>query len=74
MAGPLDRCGLSPLGDGYYLDQTNFSDNNGRSLITRAHQLLMEGFNWWHVMNAHLNCSRLCHRHDWSVYLIITVD
>ncbi|KAH0878493.1 hypothetical protein HID58_065887 [Brassica napus] len=28
----------------------NFSDNNGRSLITRAHQLLMEGFNWWHVI------------------------
>ncbi|CAN6887786.1 unnamed protein product [Brassica oleracea] len=42
----------------------NFSDNNGRSLITRAHQLLMEGFNWWHVMYAHLNCSRLCQRHD----------
>ncbi|CAN6857382.1 unnamed protein product [Brassica oleracea] len=41
-----------------------YCDNNGRSLITRAHQLLMEGFNWWHVMYAHLNCSRLCQRHD----------
>ncbi|KAG2269308.1 hypothetical protein Bca52824_063863 [Brassica carinata] len=30
----------------------NFSDNNGRSLITRAHQLLMEGFNWWHVISS----------------------
>ncbi|KAF3587449.1 hypothetical protein F2Q69_00027668 [Brassica cretica] len=26
----------------------------------------MEGFNWWHVMYAHLNCSRLCQRHDCS--------
>ncbi|KAH0910503.1 hypothetical protein HID58_033824, partial [Brassica napus] len=72
--GPICDLWLVPLIDvGYlHLVMTNFSDNNGRSLITRAHQLLMEGFNWWHVMNAHLNCSRLCHRHDWSVYLIIT--
>ncbi|CAN7084952.1 unnamed protein product [Brassica oleracea var. botrytis] len=42
----------------------NFSDNNGRSLITRAHQLPMEGFNLWHVIYAHLNCSTLCQRHD----------
>ncbi|KAH0873757.1 hypothetical protein HID58_071119, partial [Brassica napus] len=65
---------LVPLIDvGYlHLVMLNFSDNNGRSLITRAHQLPMEGFNLWHVIYAHLNCSTLCQRHDWSVYLIIT--
>uniref|UniRef100_A0A0D3BH32 Serine/threonine specific protein phosphatases domain-containing protein n=1 Tax=Brassica oleracea var. oleracea TaxID=109376 RepID=A0A0D3BH32_BRAOL len=45
---PHDRCGLSPRGAGYTFGQ----HNNGLSLISRAHQLLMEGFNWWQEKNV----------------------
>lgn len=51
---PDDRCGwgISPRGAGYTFGQdiaTQFNHNNGLSLISRAHQLVMEGYNWCQV-------------------------
>jgi len=48
---PDDRCGwgISPRGAGYTFGQDiseQFNHNNGLSLIARAHQLVMEGYNW----------------------------
>lgn len=51
---PDDRCGwgISPRGAGYTFGQdiaSQFNHTNGLSLISRAHQLVMEGFNWCQV-------------------------
>jgi diadenosine tetraphosphatase ApaH/serine/threonine PP2A family protein phosphatase len=51
---PDDRCGwgISPRGAGYTFGQDiaqQFNHTNGLSLISRAHQLVMEGFNWAQV-------------------------
>lgn len=51
---PDDRCGwgISPRGAGYTFGQDisdQFNHTNGLKLIARAHQLVMEGFNWAHV-------------------------
>ncbi|KAJ6676766.1 SERINE/THREONINE-PROTEIN PHOSPHATASE [Salix viminalis] len=48
---PDDRCGwgISPRGAGYTFGQDisqQFNHTNGLSLISRAHQLVMEGYNW----------------------------
>ena len=48
---PDDRCGwgISPRGAGYTFGQDiseQFNHNNGLSLVARAHQLVMEGYNW----------------------------
>nr|KAJ3416480.1 hypothetical protein HK105_001238 [Polyrhizophydium stewartii] len=48
---PDDRCGwgISPRGAGYTFGQDiseAFNHNNGLTLISRAHQLVMEGYNW----------------------------
>nr|ANM86158.1 serine/threonine-protein phosphatase PP2A-2 catalytic subunit [Stygiella incarcerata] len=43
--------GISPRGAGYTFGKDVvdlFNQNNGLSLIIRAHQLVMEGFNWSH--------------------------
>ncbi|KAF8045884.1 hypothetical protein N665_4256s0003 [Sinapis alba] len=32
-----------------YIWTAQFNDHNGLGIISRAHQLLMEGFNWWQV-------------------------
>lgn len=50
---PDDRCGwgISPRGAGYTFGQDiseTFNHANGLSLTARAHQLVMEGFNWAH--------------------------
>nr|XP_043623036.1 serine/threonine-protein phosphatase PP2A catalytic subunit-like isoform X2 [Erigeron canadensis] len=50
---PDDRCGwgISPRGAGYTFGQDiseQFNHTNGLKLIARAHQLVMEGFNWGH--------------------------
>lgn len=50
---PDDRCswGISPRGAGYTWGQDiteDFNHNNGLTLIARAHQLVMEGYNWCH--------------------------
>lgn len=53
---PDDRCGwgISPRGAGYTFGQdiaAQFNHTNGLSLISRAHQLVMEGYNWSQVCN-----------------------
>ena len=53
----MHRCGwgISPRGAGYTFGQDiseQFNHNNGLSLIARAHQLVMDGYNWTHDQNA----------------------
>jgi len=48
---PDDRCGwgISPRGAGYTFGQDiseQFNHKNGLNLIARAHQLIMEGYQW----------------------------
>ncbi|KAG6690604.1 hypothetical protein I3842_10G023900 [Carya illinoinensis] len=50
---PDDRCGwgISPRGAGYTFGQDiseQFNNTNSLKLIARAHQLVMDGFNWAH--------------------------
>ncbi|KAG6395087.1 hypothetical protein SASPL_145679 [Salvia splendens] len=50
---PDDRCGwgISPRGAGYTFGQDiseQFNHSNNLKLIARAHQLVMEGYNWAH--------------------------
>ncbi|KAI7732693.1 hypothetical protein M8C21_013081 [Ambrosia artemisiifolia] len=52
-----DRCGwgISPRGAGYTFGQdiaSQFNHTNGLTLISRAHQLVMEGFNWCQDKNV----------------------
>jgi serine/threonine-protein phosphatase 2A catalytic subunit len=54
---PDDRCGwgISPRGAGYTFGQDiseQFNHANGLSLVSRAHQLVMEGYNWCHEQNV----------------------
>jgi len=54
---PDDRSGwgISPRGAGYTFGQDiseNFNHNNGLTLVSRAHQLVMEGYNWSHDRNV----------------------
>uniref|UniRef100_A0AC34GWM6 Protein-serine/threonine phosphatase n=1 Tax=Panagrolaimus sp. ES5 TaxID=591445 RepID=A0AC34GWM6_9BILA len=54
---PDDRggWGISPRGAGYTFGQDiseTFNHANGIHLISRAHQLVMEGFNWCHERNV----------------------
>ncbi len=54
---PDDRCGwgISPRGAGYTFGQDiseQFNHANGLSLISRAHQLVMDGYNWCHDQNV----------------------
>ncbi|KGN48046.2 hypothetical protein Csa_004436 [Cucumis sativus] len=54
---PDDRCGwgISPRGAGYTFGQdiaTQFNHTNGLTLISRAHQLVMEGYNWCQDKNV----------------------
>lgn len=54
---PDDRCGwgISPRGAGYTFGQDiseQFNHNNGLKLVSRAHQLVMEGYNWAHEKNV----------------------
>jgi len=54
---PDDRCGwgISPRGAGYTFGQDiseQFNHANGLKLIARAHQLVMEGYNWCHDRNV----------------------
>ncbi len=54
---PDDRSGwgMSPRGAGYTFGQDvseQFNHNNGLTLISRAHQLVMEGYNWSHERNT----------------------
>jgi len=54
---PDDRSGwgVSPRGAGYTFGQDiseSFNHNNGLTLVSRAHQLVMEGYNWSHDHNV----------------------
>ncbi|KAL7673172.1 hypothetical protein ACOME3_008040 [Neoechinorhynchus agilis] len=54
---PDDRggWGISPRGAGYTFGQDisqTFNHQNGLSLVSRAHQLVMEGYNWCHEKNV----------------------
>ncbi|OWM89599.1 hypothetical protein CDL15_Pgr024347 [Punica granatum] len=54
---PDDRCGwgISPRGAGYTFGQdiaAHFNHTNGLTLISRAHQLVMEGYNWCQEKNV----------------------
>jgi hypothetical protein len=54
---PDDRSGwgISPRGAGYTFGQDiseAFNHNNGLTLIARAHQLVMDGYNWCHEKNV----------------------
>eukprot|EP00188_Purpureofilum_apyrenoidigerum_P003217 Plantae.Rhodophyta-Purpureofilum_apyrenoidigerum.ctg3309.p1 GENE.Plantae.Rhodophyta-Purpureofilum_apyrenoidigerum.ctg3309~~Plantae.Rhodophyta-Purpureofilum_apyrenoidigerum.ctg3309.p1 ORF type:complete len:316 (-),score=37.75 Plantae.Rhodophyta-Purpureofilum_apyrenoidigerum.ctg3309:1852-2799(-) len=54
---PDDRCGwgISPRGAGYTFGQDisdQFNHTNNVTLIARAHQLVMEGYNWCHDRNV----------------------
>lgn len=54
---PDDRCGwgISPRGAGYTFGQDisdQFNHANSITLIARAHQLVMEGYNWCHERNV----------------------
>lgn len=49
---PDDRggWGISPRGAGYTFGQDiseTFNHSNGLTLVSRAHQLVMEGYNWY---------------------------
>ena len=54
---PDDRggWGISPRGAGYTFGQDiseTFNHSNGLTLVSRAHQLVMEGYNWSHDRNV----------------------
>ncbi len=54
---PDDRpgWGISPRGAGYTFGadiSTQFNHTNGLKLVARAHQLVMEGYNWSHDKNV----------------------
>ena len=54
---PDDRCGwgISPRGAGFTFGQDiseQHNHKNGLSLVARAHQLVMDGYNWSHEMNV----------------------
>jgi serine/threonine-protein phosphatase 2A catalytic subunit len=54
---PDDRTGwgISPRGAGYTFGQDiseQFNHTNGLQLVSRAHQLVMEGFSWAHDKNV----------------------
>lgn len=62
---PDDRCGwgISPRGAGYTFGQDiseAFNHNNGLTLVARAHQLVMEGYNWSQDRNVVTIFSGMC--------------
>ena len=67
---PDDRCGwgISPRGAGYTFGQDiseAFNHNNGLTLVARAHQLVMEGFNWSQDRNVVTIFSGMHRLQDW---------
>ncbi|CAF2112804.1 unnamed protein product [Brassica napus] len=69
---PDDRCGwgISPRGAGYTFGQDiseQFNHSNSLKLIARAHQLVMDGFNWAHapvIEILYLNLGPKCQAID----------
>ena len=51
----IDRDGVSLRGAGFTFGQDvseQFNQRNGLTLVARAHQLVMEGYNWSHEKNV----------------------
>ena len=74
---PWRRCGwgISPRGAGYTFGQDiseQFNHNNGLGLIARAHQLVMDGYNWTHEQNAVtvFSAPNYCYRCGRAPYLL----
>lgn len=79
---PDDRCGwgISPRGAGYTFGQDiseAFNHNNGLTLVARAHQLVMEGYNWSqdrNVVTIFSGMHVLCHMRRLALYLQYFAD
>lgn len=64
---PDDRggWGISPRGAGYTFGQDiseTFNNSNGLTLVSRAHQLVMEGYNWYIYSNYSIIISLYTYR------------
>lgn len=62
---PDDRIGwgISPRGAGYTFGQDiseTFNHSNGLTLVSRAHQLVMEGYNWLVKIELFRISDKLC--------------
>ena len=73
---PDDRCGwgISPRGAGYTFGQDisqQFNHTNGLSLISRAHQLVMEGYNWSQVCGLQVTIIYFALKFKNSILVII---
>lgn len=84
---PDDRCGwgISPRGAGYTFGQDiseAFNHNNGLTLVARAHQLVMEGYNWSQDRNVVTIFSGMLHHgkfwalvsRDWRLRLTTSLQ
>lgn len=65
---PDDRggWGISPRGAGYTFGQDiseTFNHSNGLTLVSRAHQLVMEGYNWYVLIKLFLIFT------SWAVFV-----
>lgn len=74
---PDDRCGwgISPRGAGYTFGQDiseAFNHNNGLTLVARAHQLVMEGYNWSQDRNVVTIFSGMALSSTWAVSMMLT--
>ena len=75
---PDDRggWGISPRGAGYTFGQDiseTFNHSNGLTLVSRAHQLVMEGYNWSHDRNVVtiFSAPNYCYRCGNQVWIIV---
>ena len=68
---PDDRggWGISPRGAGYTFGQDiseTFNHSNNLTLVSRAHQLVMEGYNWYKILYLSI-ISSIC----WNLVILI---
>ena len=68
---PDDRggWGISPRGAGYTFGQDiseTFNHSNNLTLVSRAHQLVMEGYNWYEIFYLSI-ISSIC----WNLVILI---
>ena len=68
---PDDRggWGISPRGAGYTFGQDiseTFNHSNNLTLVSRAHQLVMEGYNWYETFYLSI-ISSIC----WNLVILI---
>jgi serine/threonine-protein phosphatase 2A catalytic subunit len=82
---PDDRSGwgISPRGAGYTFGQDiseSFTHTNQLKLIARAHQLVMDGYNWSHnqkvvtIFSAPNYCYRCAALHEVHLQMCLLVD